>query len=144
MTHTNGNCDERNNCCCVPATRTEGPGVAKEAQVTFSPPMDFYEFADRYEMWLDVPGAGPEDIEITLNDGVLSIEARVAGRIGEGAQRLHTEYAVGDYRRQVRLGEDIDEAALGATCADGVLVLSLSKRARRQARRIEVSGGRAG
>ncbi len=124
--------------CLCPEDQDTG---AKTREVTYRPAMDLYEFSDRYEVHFDVPGTAAEQVDITVDDGVLSVAARVAGRTGASAQGIHTEFGVGDYRRQVRLGEDIDQDALEASYAHGVLVVSLPKRTARQARRIEVNAG---
>lgn len=115
--------------------------TSKATVVTYRPPMDLFEFSDRYEVHLDMPGASPESMEITINEGVLSIDARVARRYPENITPLLGEYGVGDYHRQIRVGEDIDRDHLSANYTNGVLVLTLAKRAERQPRRIQVNAG---
>lgn len=114
---------------------------AKTSDVTFRPPLDLFDHGDHYEIRLDMPGTTADAIDVTVNDQVLTIEARVEPRYPGNITPLLGEYGVGDFRRQVRLGEDIDCDALTAQYADGVLTLMLPKRAERQPRRIEVQAG---
>jgi HSP20 family protein len=123
------------------ATNTTRPGHTKTGDVTYRPPLDLYDLPDRYEIHFDLPGASPEDIDVTVDDGVLTVEARVPWRYPEGLEPLHVEFGIGDFRRQVRIGEDIDSEALEASYVDGVLTIALPKRAERRARRVQVRAG---
>ncbi len=113
----------------------------KTSDVTFRPPLDLYDFEDRYEALFDVPGTTTEDIDVTVHDGVLTVEARVAPRYPGNITPMLGEFGVGDFRRQVRLGEDIDTDSITAEYRDGVLMLTLPKRAERRPRKVEVRGG---
>jgi len=125
-------------------TERETSAVKQTSVVTYRPAMDLYEYADRYEVHFDVPGSTPEGIEVTVNEGRLTIAARVAHRgpirrdHAEITPLLH-EFGIGDFHRVIRIGEDIDREALAADYTDGVLVLTLPKRRERQPRRIRVS-----
>jgi len=132
----------------TPVTRREAEGETNErtgrktGDLTYRPLMDLYDLGDRYEAQMDLPGSAPELIEVTAHQGVLTVEARVRDRWAEaGLTPVHAEYGIGDFRRRVRLGEDIDPEKLEARYADGVLSLILPKRAERRPRRIEVNAG---
>jgi len=111
---------------------------AKPSQVTYRPLMDLFETPEHYEIQLAMPGTSPEDIDVSLDGNVLNVEARVPGRYPKGA-RIVQEFGVGDFRRQIRLGEDIDMDQLAARYADGVLTLTLPKVSKRQAKRITIT-----
>ena len=113
----------------------------KVGDVTFRPSLDMYDVVDRYEIQIDLPGATPEDIDVRIENEVLTVTAHAPQRYEDHFSPLHMEYAVGDFRRQVRLGEDIDTEALSATFVDGVLQLTLPKRQESRPRRIEVRPG---
>ena len=110
----------------------------KVGTVTFTPLIDIYDMSDRYEMRVELPGASPDQIEATVENGILTIGAQVPNRYAEGIQPLHGEYGVGDFRRHVRLGEDVESDQVSAEYAHGVLTLTLPKCAQRQPRRIPV------
>jgi len=136
-----------NVCCSAIEQRDNGTSVAnteshsKTSDVTYRPPLDLYDLGDRYEIQFDIPGSTAETIDLTINDQVLTIEARVEARYPGNITPLLGEYGVGDFRRQVRLGEDIDSESLTAAYTDGVLTLTLPKRAESRPRRIEVRAG---
>jgi len=112
---------------------------SKSSELIYRPPMDMFEFDDRYELRFDLPGATPASIDVTIKGGLLSVEARVPWRYSESFEPMLAEYGVGDYRRRVRLGEDVDSERLTARYIDGVLELTLPKRAERRAQRIPIS-----
>ena len=114
---------------------------AKTSDRTYRPPMDLYDLGDRFEIRVDLPGATADSIELTVDRGVLTVEAEVEPRWSADAQPLHAEYGVGRFRRQVRLSEDVDAEALSADYALGVLTVGLPKHARTRPRKIEVRAG---
>lgn len=114
---------------------------AKTSELTYRPSMDLYELNDRYELHFDLPGTTSDLIDVTVHDSVLTVEARVPDRYGDRISPVMGEYGVGDFRRRVRLGEDVDSEQLSARYADGVLMLTLPKRAEWQPRRIPISSG---
>lgn len=122
------------------ATAERGRHV-KTGSVTYQPPMDVYQFEDRYEVVFDLPGTTAEQIAASIDGDVLTVEAGVAPRYGAGITPLLGEYGVGGFHRHVRMGEDIDAERLSARYEHGVLTVSLPKRPERQPRRIQVTGG---
>ena len=122
----------------VAARQANDRGV-KRGSVTYRPAVVVYDLDDRYELHLDLPGTTAEQIRATVLDRVLTIEATAGERRPQDAVSLHEEYGVGDFRRQIRLGEDIDTERLGAAYTHGVLTLTLPKAAKQQPRRIEIT-----
>lgn len=103
----------------------------------FEPPVDIYETPKALVLEADVPGAGTADVQVDLHDGVITLSAHV--RPVDAAWRpLHVEYETGNYVRQFRLDEQVDQARISARCKDGVLTLELPKTEKAQPRRIEV------
>ena len=121
------------------AVETEGtrPGLV------FRPDVDILEREDAYLIHADLPGVTEESVEVNLDKGVLTLEARPAGGAAdsaeeEGVTRLHREYRSGGYYRQFRVSEKIDTSGVSARMRDGVLELVLPKTAEHQPRRIAV------
>jgi len=104
----------------------------------FLPDVDIYETADALKLRADMPGVGERDLAVTLEDGTLTIEGKVATDIYDGWSPLYTEYNVGDYYRQFRLHESIDSDQIKANLKNGVLELDLPKSAKARPRRIQV------
>ena len=77
----------------------------------------------------DVPGAKKEDIDVTLENGILTITAETKSEKEEkeGERVLRQERRYGKYVRSLRLGTQIDEKGVKANYKDGVLELTLPK-----------------
>ncbi|MGP1346221.1 MAG: Hsp20/alpha crystallin family protein [Phycisphaerales bacterium] len=138
MTMSTERCGRNGDECSTMAPAQDAARQGKVGDVSFRPAMDLYDLPDRYQIELEIPGASADGIELTVHESVLSVEARIAPRYREGITPVRGEFGVGDYRRQIRLGEDVDRDALSAAYADGVLTVMLPKRSERTPRRIEV------
>ncbi len=92
------------------------------------------------EIWALAPGMDPATIEVNLDRGVLSIAGeRKAPELNEQKTTLHVnERFAGRYRRVISLPDDIDPNAVTADYRDGVLHVSVQRKAAAQPRRIEV------
>lgn len=87
------------------------------------------------------PGMDPASIEVNLDRGVLSIAGERAATLpgSDAKTTVHVnERFAGRYRRVVSLPDDIDANGVSATYRDGVLHVSVQRRAAAQPRRIEV------
>ena len=106
--------------------------------LVFRPDVDIVERADAYVVHADMPGANEESVEINLEKGLLTLDARLNEETRE-MRPLHAEYQSGGYHREFRISEDIDASTVSAKISDGVLELLLPKSAKSQPRRIEVA-----
>lgn len=93
------------------------------------PAIDLHENEHSYSVRAEIPGVKKEDIDITVHNGVLTINAenRYEHEDKEGDRVIRQERRYGKYVRSIRLGKDIDEAKVKATYTDGVLELELPK-----------------
>jgi len=121
--------------------QTQGGSERNVPRPVFVPAADIYETGDSLLVMCEMPGVGPEGVDITLERRVLTIRARSASPQHTGYQRVYTEYADGDYERVFTLSEDIDRDRIEATAKDGVLHLVLPKAAPAKARKIELRSG---
>lgn len=93
------------------------------------------------EVYAFAPGMDPSTIEVNLERGVLTIagERRVGAPEADAKRTQHLrERFDGRFRRVISLPDDIDPAAVNARYRDGVLHVSIARRAEAQPRRIEV------
>ena len=111
---------------------------APEATATFTPLIDIHEGPDGLVLVADIPGAGESDVQIEVEDNVLSLRARVAPPAPEGSRLLHQEFYSGDFQRSFILSDEVDREAISAEFKDGVLTLRLPRAARAKTRRIEI------
>lgn len=93
------------------------------------PAMDVAERDHEYVVRAEMPGVKKDDININLENDVLTItaETRSETEEKEGDRILRQERRYGKYTRSLRLGEQVDEKKVKATYKDGVLELVLPK-----------------
>ncbi len=112
--------------------------TARETE-TFQPAVDVCDRGAEVTIVADVPGARADGIDVSFDDGVLTVHATVQPRTIPGRAILR-EYGVGDYRRAFRLGEDFDASQITAECRAGVLTVRVPRLAAVRPRKIEVRG----
>jgi len=104
----------------------------------YIPRTDIYETKDEIVLLADVPGADEEALDITLEKGVLTINAYVDEMAPEGFKRIYSEYESGDYRRSFKLSDEIDQSKIKATVKNGELRLQMPKAEPAKAKKITV------
>lgn len=115
------------------------------ARTSYSAPtpslsLNVSESNDGYSIEAAVPGVKPEDVEIKVRDNVLTISGSFATREQDEDERyIRREISSGSFERSLRLGPTIDVDKVEATFKDGLLSLTLPKRAEARARTIEVA-----
>ncbi len=116
--------------------------AAPRAAAEWSPAMDVYSKDGDLVIKLELPGVKPEDVDITLQDGVLTISGqRKAEQEREGAGYYVKERRYGSFRRSMRLPEGVDESKIHARFEDGVLeVVVEGAAAVTEPRRIQIEG----
>lgn len=110
-----------------------------EAAVDWLPPIDIHEAADKFVLLADVPGVEPKDIEITAENGVLTVRGRrqfEAREQQQGFQRL--ERAEGAFLRRFTLPERVQADAIKARHSNGVLEVTIPKVAAPEPRRVNI------
>ncbi len=117
-------------------------GVARNDPASVAdwvPAVDILEEKDRFVLRADVPGVEPDDIDVSMDSGVLNVsgERRATPRPDDaGVQRV--ERATGRFFRHFTLPETADAEGITAKCANGILEVSIPKMPEVQARRITV------
>ena len=114
--------------------------VGETAPVALIPRAESRELPDRYQLRADLPGVLPQDIEVTAEDGVLTIKATrkswAQPANGKGADNAETAWT---YQRSFTLPEDANADAIEALSSHGVLEVSVARQAKVQPRRIQVA-----
>ncbi len=101
-------------------------------------PMDLYKVDDHYMLVADLPGADPGSIDVSVDNGTLTLSAQRSAPSDEGVQWLSSERFAGAYRRQLSLGEGIDTSRITADYDNGVLTLTIPLAERAKPRKITV------
>ena len=93
--------------------------------------IDVSEKDGAYLVHAEIPGVKKEDIQVNIDGDQVSISAETHGEkeVKENERVLHRERYYGKVARAFRLGTDIDQSGANAKYADGVLELTLPKKA---------------
>lgn len=106
------------------------------------PCVDETEDETSYRVSVELPGIDPQDVEVTVDDGVLTIRGEKKQEEESREKNVYRrERAYGSFRRTLALPGGVDESAAKATFDKGVLTVDLpkSEEARQKARRIEIT-----
>lgn len=108
-----------------------------------SPAIDVHESEQGYAVKVDLPGVRKEDISVSLENGILSIQATTCqeDKQEKDGKLIRQERHVGHYTRRLSVGEDIDPAAIKARFEDGVLQLDLPKPQQKTAQAVNIDIG---
>jgi len=95
----------------------------------FTPRMDFVDEGDHYAVRLDIPGAENSEIDVSLENQTLTVEAvsKLDKEEKEKDQVLRKERREGRFRRQITLPEPVDAGSLKTDYEDGVLTITIRK-----------------
>jgi HSP20 family protein len=110
----------------------------------WSPAVDVREFTNRFQLLFDLPGVDPKDVEITLDNGVLTVagnrsEEKAVGTNGtEQPQQQRLERRLGRFHRRFILPDTADADNVNASGRHGVLEITIPKQPKAQPRRIAV------
>jgi HSP20 family protein len=106
----------------------------------WTPAVDIKEESDRYVLEADIPGVNPKDIEVTMDNGVLTIKGErkhEAQQESNGYKRVERSY--GSFYRRFSLPDSADPEGITAKGKDGVLEVTIPKHEKVQPRKITVS-----
>jgi HSP20 family protein len=108
---------------------------------SWTPAVDIKETGSEIRLELELPGLKPEDVEITAENGVLTIrgEKRVERKEGDENRYQVIERTYGTFMRTFQLPQGVDEEQIKADFDNGVLTLHIPKAALPQPKRIEIS-----
>ena len=106
----------------------------------WSPAVDIREDNKEIVLEVELPGIKPDDVEVTAENGVLTIRGEKQSSSNEGTEgRYHVvERSFGSFTRSFQLPSGMDERRIEADFSDGVLSVRIPKAALAQPRRIEV------
>ena len=105
----------------------------------FVPTTDIFETEQALSLFVEMPGVDKSKVEISVEDGLLTIQGQIDFSKYEGMQPVYTEYNIGHYRRSFSLSNKIAQDKIAAEMQDGVLTLVLPKAEEAKPRRISIS-----
>ena len=114
---------------------------SSSATATWIPSVDIHEYADRFELYVDLPGVDPSTVDLTLDDGILTLSGQrplPTQKEGEEAQGRRVERGHGQFHRRFVLPDTVDGEKVNATGSLGVLKVTIPKQAKAMPRRIQI------
>ena len=105
----------------------------------FLPTTDIFETEHALTMIMEMPGVDKRKVDVSVEDGVLTIQGQIDFTKYEGMQPVYTEYNVGHYRRSFSLSNKFDQGKIRAELSDGVLTLVLPKMEEAKPRKISIA-----
>ena len=117
-----------------------GGRMARESvRGSWVPPVDIRETADAIEIHAELPGFNAEDVDVTVENGVLTIRGeRKLEENQEGETWHRVERAYGVFERAFQVPRNVDATKVNARFVNGVLQLTLPKREESKPRTIKV------
>jgi len=109
------------------------------ATAEWAPAVDIKEEADKFVIHADIPGVKPEEIDISMEDGVLTIKGEKKSESKtekEGYKRVERTY--GSFYRRFSLPDTANADAISAASKNGVLEVIIPKREAVQPKKISV------
>ena len=107
----------------------------------WAPLVDIKEEAERFVIYADLPGIDPQDVEVLMDKGILTIKGERKGETSEQTERYsRVERRYGSFHRRFALPDSADPDGIAASGRNGVLVITIPKRPETKPRRIQVGG----
>ena len=107
---------------------------------TFVPTTDIFETNDALKVVMEMPGVDKANLDVNVENDVLTVSGRINLSKYEKLQPVYTEYNIGHYRRTFNLSSSrVNQDRIAAEMKDGVLTLTLPKVEQAKPRRISVA-----
>ena len=122
-------------------TRSNGEREGKDlfSRSDWAPAVDIKETREAFNIEAELPGMSKEDVKVTVQDGVLSIQGERKHEEESDDNKHHRiERVYGSFLRRFTLPENVDENSIRANFKDGVLSLTLAKAEPAEPKAIEV------
>jgi len=117
------------------------PAAAQNGK-NFVPALDFSENAEGYLVEAALPGVKPEDVEVTVENNVLTIKGETRQEVDDKQRNFHrVERRFGSFQRTIGLPTTVKADAIQASLTNGVLRLEIPKAEEVKPRKISVNVG---
>jgi HSP20 family protein len=119
-------------------------GNDRAMTTAWAPALDISERKDAYLVTVELPGLKPEDLDITMEDGLLTIKGERQFTSESSEQQFHrVERRYGAFRRSITLPAQVQADHIEATFDNGVLEIMVPKAEETKPKRIQVRPGSA-
>ncbi len=112
----------------------------RSSRRAFNPALELREEEGRYVATFEIPGMEKEDVNITLEDGVLTVKGEKKHELDEKREGVHyVERQFGSFSRSVRLPKETDLEGIAAEMKNGVLTVHIPKAAKAERKLISIN-----
>jgi HSP20 family protein len=105
----------------------------------WTPALDLYQNSENIVAVVELPGMRKEDIEISLQDGTLSISGERKEERSQENGATRTERSAGKFRRTITLPTRVDANKVSASYKDGILTVTLPKAEEAKPKQIQIN-----
>ena len=106
----------------------------------WTPSVDVFEDKENLKIVMEIPGVSPEDVKISLENQVLTVQGEKKQVAEETSERWHRyERSYGSFERMFTLPGSVDTGRIQARVEHGLLTLTLPKAEQARPRQIEIS-----
>jgi HSP20 family protein len=114
------------------------PGTQEGGTPTYTLPVDILETEDSYVLFASVPGVSSDNVDVTFEEGMLTLTARAQPFETQG-RWIRQERPWGNWARRLELPKEIEASGISAQFENGVLIVKVPKAAKAQPVRIQVA-----
>lgn len=111
---------------------------AAGTEMIFVPDVDIREDRECIRLDANMPGVSQESVDVSVENGVLTIEGRARVDSPQGYELVGQEYGVGRYRRDFTLSDAVDVDGIKARVRHGVLEVTLPKHDKVRTRKVKI------
>ena len=122
------------------ARREESPPEARRRRRAMVPAVDVYETEEGVILAADMPGVGPDSLDLRIEDNVLYLRGQIKEVPGEEVRPDYVEVRSREYFRAFTLGPEFDQEKIEASIKHGVLRVFIPKLETEKPKKIEIKG----
>jgi HSP20 family protein len=116
-----------------------GSGRQSQLFSGWTPALDLFQNNDSIVAVVELPGMRKEEIEISLQDGTLTISGERKDERTDENGATRTERSTGKFRRSITLPTRVDVNNVSATYKDGILTVTLPKAEEAKPKQIQIN-----
>ena len=107
-------------------------------QAVYMPEVDIMEDGENLTLLADLPGAEQQEVDLSVENGVLTIDAKPSLQAPEGYSLGGQEWDYGTFHRTFQLSDSVQVDKISANVRNGTLTVSIPKREEVRTRKIEI------
>ena len=107
-------------------------------QMVYMPDVDIREDGEVLTLLADLPGADKQEVDLSVENGVLTIDAKPSLQAPEGYTLAGQEWDYGTFHRTFQLSDSVNLEKISATVRNGTLKVTIPKREEVRTRKIEI------